>query len=69
MSNKTYDILKLIAQIALPAVATFVVAICKIWELPYGEAIAATLMAIDTMMGSILHSESLKYHNGGEIDE
>jgi hypothetical protein len=34
MSNKIYDILKFIAQIVLPAVATFYVTLASIWGLP-----------------------------------
>src|SRR5574344_184244 len=43
MTNKTYDILKYIALIVLPAVATLVISITGIWGLPYGEPIAATI--------------------------
>ena len=36
MSNKTYDILKWVAQYLLPALATLYFAVAKIWGLPYG---------------------------------
>ena len=39
MSNKVYDILKWIALIALPALATLYFAISQIWGLPYGEQV------------------------------
>lgn len=48
MSNKVYDILKFIAQIILPAVATLYTTLADIWGLPYGEAIPLTIMALDT---------------------
>ena len=48
MSNKVYDILKYIAQIILPALATLYLTLAGIWGLPYGEAISGTIMAIDT---------------------
>ena len=69
MTNKVYDILKYIAQIVLPALATLVITIFTIWNLPYGEAIAGTIMAVDAFMGAILMLESKKYHNGLEGNE
>lgn len=61
MNNKTYDILKFIAMIVLPALATLVIAICKIWGLPYGAEIGATITAIATFMGAILQISSNTY--------
>lgn len=61
MKNKTYDILKYIACVVLPALATLVLTIFKIWGLPYGEAIAGTITAIDTFLGAILMISSGAY--------
>lgn len=61
MSNVTYDRLKFVAQVLLPALATLVVAVFTIWDIPYGEAIGATLMAVDAFLGSILHVSNKKY--------
>ena len=48
MKNKTYDILKYVAQIVLPALGTLYFALAGIWGLPYGEQIVGTITAIDT---------------------
>ena len=61
MSNKTYDILKAIALVVLPALATLIIAIFKIWGLPYGAEIGATITAVATFLGSILTVSSAKY--------
>ncbi len=61
MSNKTYDILKFIALKVLPALATLILALGAIWNLPYYEAIAATITAIDTFLGAILGVSSKEY--------
>lgn len=61
MSNKTYDILKLIAQIILPALATFYITIAEIWKLPFEVEISGTIMAVDTFLGAILKYLSNKY--------
>lgn len=61
MPNKVYDILKFIAQIVLPAVATFYVTIAGIWGLPLGDEISRTVMAVDTLLGAILMISSSQY--------
>jgi len=60
-SNKVYDILKFIAQIVLPAIATFYVTIASIWGLPLGDEISRTVMAIDTLLGAILMISTSQY--------
>lgn len=62
MNNKTYDILKWIAQVVLPALATLYFAIASIWGLPYAEQIVGTITAIDAFMGAIL-GVSTYYYN------
>ena len=61
MSNKTYDLLKNIALNGLPALATLIIALGTIWSLPYYEAIAATVTAIDTFLGALLGISSKDY--------
>ena len=68
MDNKTYDILKNIALIILPALATLWLTIAKIWGLPYGEEIAATITAIDVFLGAILKISSNFYNQKQEIE-
>ena len=62
MSNKTYDILKDIALYVMPALATLILTLGGIWGIPYAEAIAGTITAIDTFLGAILKISSNKYH-------
>ncbi len=62
MSNKVYDIFKFIAQIVLPALATFYLTLAGIWGLPFGEQVSGTVMAIDTLLGAILMLSSNKYN-------
>ena len=66
MSNKVYDVLKFIAQIVLPALATFYVTIASLWGLPFPEEISGTVMAIDTLLGTLLMISSNKYYNDKE---
>lgn len=62
-TNKTYDILKYIALIVLPAIGTLYFAIAKIWGLPYGTEIVGTITAIDTFVGALLKISDKEYYN------
>ena len=67
MSNKTYDILKLVAQIVLPAFGTFVAGIFSLYHLPYGEQVVGTITLIDTFLGALLKISSDGYSGDGEL--
>lgn len=69
MSNRMYDILKNIALIVLPALATLVIAVFEIWGLPYGAQIGATITAIATFLGAILKVSSIRYNKKEAEDE
>ena len=62
MSNKVYDVLKFIAQIVLPAIATLYVTLAGIWGLPFSEQIGGTVMAVDTFLGAVLMISSNNYN-------
>lgn len=62
MKNKTYDKLKFIAQVILPLVATFYVTLAELWGLPFSTEISGTIMAVDTLLGSILMKLSSDYN-------
>ena len=61
MNNKTYDRLKWIAQILLPAIGTFYFALANIWKLPFPEEVVGTITAIDTLLGCLLGISTMKY--------
>ena len=64
MSNRTYDVLKYIAQVVLPALGTLYFALSGIWGLPYGEQIVGTITAVDTFLGVLLKISSDNYYRG-----
>ena len=63
LTNKSYDVLKWIAQYLLPAAGTLYFALSGIWGLPYGEQIVGTITAIDTFLGVILGISTMQYNN------
>lgn len=66
MSNRTYDFLKWVAQLLLPALATLYFALASIWNLPYGEQIVGTITAIDAFLGIILGISTANYYKKEE---
>ena len=69
MKNKTYDILKSITLVALPALTALWLTLANIWGFPYAEAIGATLSAITTFLGTLLGISSIQYQKKIEGDE
>lgn len=69
MTDKMYDVLKWVAQILLPAVATLYFAIAQIWGLPYGEEIVGTISAIDAFLGALLGISTYQYNKDRNNDK
>lgn len=66
MTNKTYDILKWVAIIALPAISTFVVVISRIWGwADLGSLIAQTITAVALLLGTLLGISNYQYKRDG----
>lgn len=64
MSDITYDFLKEIAQIWLPALATLYFTLASIWGFPYAEQIVGTISAIDVFLGAVLKISTIQYNKG-----
>lgn len=68
LSNKTYDILKWVAQILIPALGTLYFALSKIWGFPFATEIVGTLAAVDTFLGTILGISTSNYNKDLELN-
>ena len=69
LNNKTYDILKWIAQILLPALGTLYFALAKIWGLPYEAEIPATINAVAVLIGALIGISQITINKEGGINE
>ena len=69
LKNSTYDFLKWVALVVLPASATLYFALSGIWGFPYGEQIVGTITAIDTFLGTLLGISSINYHKENDKDK
>lgn len=61
LNNTVYDILKWVALVVLPALATLYGALAPTWGWPYAEQIVYTITAIDTFLGALLGISNLQY--------
>ena len=61
MSNKVYDVLKWLALVAFDAVGLFYQTLSAIWNLPYGDQVLATCVAVSVCLGTLLQISSSKY--------
>ena len=62
ISNKAYDFWKYVCMIGLPALAALVIAVFRIWNIPYGSEIGATIMAFDAFLGALLKVSTDNYN-------
>ena len=66
LSDKTYNILKWLVVIVLPALATLYAALGGIWGLPLVTEITGTITAVDTFLGAILMISTANYNKNAE---
>lgn len=67
MTNKTYDIIKIIALIVLPAITTFVGVTLEALNVGCTGVVVTIMTAFDAMLGSIIEKLSSMYKkNGGK---
>lgn len=64
LGNRTYDILKWVTLICIPALATFYVACAGIWGWPYANEISKTANAVCVLLGALLGISTAQYNKG-----
>ncbi len=67
-SNDTYDKLKWVALILIPALAALYCNCAKYVPLPYPDQVVGVLTSLDFFLGTILGISTFNY-NKGEYDE
>lgn len=68
LSNKAYDIWNKI-QRWLPALAVLYLALSQIWNLPFGDEINKTILAIATFLASVLEVSTSQFYKEKEKEE
>ena len=69
MSNQAFDLLRLIGELILPALATLYAALGAIWGWPYIEAIVGTIAAVTAFIGALVNGLRRVYNKKEENDE
>lgn len=69
MKNSTYDKLKILCLIILPAFITFLLAVLPVLNIPHKEAIILLLTSLNTMLGTIITQLSRSYNKSQEVDK
>lgn len=68
MNNRTYDVLKWVSTVGLPALTALWLTVGSIWNLPLVEPIGATMSAVTTFACALLGVSSIRYAKKKEID-
>lgn len=61
LNNKTYDRLKHLTQVGLPATGALYFGLAQIWGLPASEEVSGTILCVTTFLGTILGISSKNY--------
>ena len=69
MSNRAFDLLRLIGELILPALATLYAALGAIWGWPYIEAIVGTIAAVTAFIGALVTGLRRVYNKKEENNE
>lgn len=69
ISNKTYDILKWLCLIFLPAASTLYWTLSSIWGWPYAEQVTGTIAAVTTFIGVIIGISTKTYYSEQHHDD
>ena len=68
MSNKVYDVLKIIVAIILPVISTLYIGLANIWGFGFGDQVDKTIQliiaAINALLGMAIVKSSSDYHKG-----
>jgi polyferredoxin len=65
LNDKAYDILKWIALIVIPALATAYVGLASVWNWPYATQVAETATVVCTLLGALLGISTAQYNKDG----
>lgn len=62
MNSKTYDFLKNLVLIYLPAVQALWLTLGQIWNFPYLEQIGATIAGVTVFLGAVIGISNANYN-------
>ena len=66
MSNSTYDVLKWVCMLCLPALSALVASVGVIWGIPYAPQVSDTIVAVNAALAMILGISTINYQKEAE---
>lgn len=63
LGNRSYDLLKWVTQIFLPAMGTLYFTLSGIWGLPKGQEVIGTITAVTLCLGILINISHAQYKN------
>lgn len=69
MSDKVFNFIRFLAEIAISAVGALYYALSEIWGLPYGEAVVATCAAVSAFLGIFTEYKRYIYQKNKENED
>lgn len=69
MSNKFFDTIRFLSEVAITAAGALYLALSKIWGWPYGDAVVGTCAAVSTFLGIFTELQRMKYNKEKENDD
>ena len=67
MSNKVYDVLNICTRLFVP-IAILITTLLTIWNVPYTDQIAKTLVAIEACLGAIVTIAKANYDKANRVE-
>ena len=62
MTNKTFDVLRLLCEVILPAVSALYWGLAEIWNFPMPEKVVGTIAVLITFLGSFINVKRSQYN-------
>src|SRR4051812_16416668 len=62
LTGKLYDVLKLIAMVVLPALATLYLGLGNLWNWPSTDEVDASIVLLNTFLGALLQLNARSYY-------
>ncbi len=62
MSNKTFDVLRTICEVVLPAISAAYFGLADIWGLPMPDKICGTIAVLITFLGAFINVKRKQFN-------
>ena len=68
LSNKTYDVLKWITLICIPALAAAYADLAGVWGWPLADEVTRTALHVCTLLGALLGISTAEYRGAKHLE-